>query len=193
MHAGLFLEMLGRDEPHALQHTFAGDTAADRCLALALREADPDAWTAPFRTLPGNDERQFNAPGVRAPMLALYRVRHPGVAGYPYREYHSSLDTAARVPDGVLEASRDVVLHLLRALDANVTPRPRHPGEPFCSRYGVHVDWVREPARHQALFELLFQLDGTRTVADLAAACNVPFSMARELVELLASRGVVDA
>jgi aminopeptidase-like protein len=125
-------------------------------------------------------------------MLALYRVRRPGAPDAPYREYHSSDDTAARVPDGVLEASRDVVLHLLRALDANVTPRHRFPGEPFCSRFGVHVDPFTNPAGARVLFDLLARIDGTHTVADLADACGVGFGVAHDLVALLARRGVID-
>ena len=45
---------------------------------MALAAAEPDGWTGAFRTIIGNDERQFNAPGVRVPMLSLSRVRRPG-------------------------------------------------------------------------------------------------------------------
>ena len=117
MRGGLFLEMLGRDYPHALQHSFAGDTDVDRVFAKALSEADPRAWTARFRELAGNDERQFNAPGVRVPMLSLTRVVRTAEPNAYYPEYHSSHDTPELVPPGSLEQSRDVVLKMIDELE----------------------------------------------------------------------------
>ena len=117
MRGGLFLEMLGRDYPHALQHSFAEDTDVDRAFAKALKEADPRAWTARFRELAGNDERQFNAPGVRVPMLSLTRVVKTAEPNAYYREYHSSHDTPELVPPGSLDESRDAVLKMIEELE----------------------------------------------------------------------------
>jgi aminopeptidase-like protein len=165
---GLFLEMLGRDHPHALQHSFAGTSAVDRCFALALRQGDPAGWTTPFRSLAGNDERQFNAPGVRVPMLALTRQLPPGAPDHPYREYHSSEDTPDRVPPGSLERSRDLVLRMIDTLEGDTVPVNRFAGEVFCSRFGIHIDAYADPEGHKALFDLLFLIDGTRSVSQLA-------------------------
>ncbi len=131
MRGGLFLEMLGRDYPHALQHSFEGDTEVDRAFAKALREADPRAWTAKFRELAGNDERQFNAPGVRVPMLSLTRVVKTAEPNAYYREYHSSHDTPELVPPGSLEESSDVVLRMIEELErsAGVSMDPRLRGD----------------------------------------------------------------
>ncbi len=78
----------------------------DQCFGLALRTHDPTGWTGAFRELIGNDERQFNAPGVRVPMLSLSRVRRPDDPAWPYPEYHSSADTPRQRPGRHLEASR---------------------------------------------------------------------------------------
>jgi aminopeptidase-like protein len=123
MRGGLFLEMLGRDYPHALQHSFAGDTEIDRVFAKALSGADPRAWTARFRELAGNDERQFNAPGVRVPMLSLTRVVRTAEPNAYYPEYHSSHDTPELVPPGSLEESRDVVLKMIDELEREASGR----------------------------------------------------------------------
>ena len=61
--------------------------------------------TAGTMTIIDNDERQFNAPGVRVPMLSLSRVQAPKASGLPpYPEYHSSLDTPEIVTQERLEA-----------------------------------------------------------------------------------------
>lgn len=191
LRGGLFLEMLGRDIPHALQLSLAGDTEPDCCFARALRASDPEGWTTPFRTLAGNDERQFNAPGVRVPMLSLTRQLPPAHRESPYREYHSSADTPALVPPGALAASRDLVLAMIRELEANVRLASVVPGEICCSRYGIHVDFAEDPAGHRALFDLLFLLDGTRSARDIAETCDVPLSSVLRIIDQLRGHGLV--
>ncbi|HWQ84627.1 MAG TPA: DUF4910 domain-containing protein, partial [Anaerolineales bacterium] len=90
MAAGLFLEMLGNDSPHALQHSFQSQSQIDKCLSTTLPGLDPQSYTGAYRSVINNDERQFNAPGVRVPMLSLSRVESPESPTRPYREYHSS-------------------------------------------------------------------------------------------------------
>jgi aminopeptidase-like protein/aminoglycoside N3'-acetyltransferase len=191
MRGGLFLEMLGRDIPHALQLSFSGKAELDRCCVRALRARDSRGWTTPFRSLAGNDERQFNAPGLRVPMLSLTRQLPPSHADFPYREYHSSADTPDRVPPGALEESRDLVLAMIATLEENVTLVPRFAGEICCSRYGIHVDYVADPAGHKALFDVLFLIDGTHSVADIAELCGAPLDAVNRIVAQLRSHGLV--
>jgi aminopeptidase-like protein len=191
MRGGLFLEMLGRDIPHALQLSFSGEAEIDRCCVRALRTRDPRGWTTPFRSLAGNDERQFNAPGLRVPMLSLTRQLPPSHADFPYREYHSSADTPDKVPPGTLEESRDLVLAMIATLEQNVALVPRFAGEICCSRYGIHVDYVADPAGHKALFDVLFLIDGTHSVADIAELCGAPLDAVNRIVAQLRSHGLV--
>jgi hypothetical protein len=67
----------------------------------------------------------------------------------------------------------------------------RFAGEVFCSRYGIHIDAFTDPEGHKALFDLLFLIDGTRSVADLAAECGIFFDAARRTVDELRRCGVV--
>jgi|GEM_PF-90768 len=254
MRGGLFLEMLGRDYPHALMHSFAGDTGIDRAFADAMMEADPRAWTARFRELAGNDERQFNAPGVRVPMLSLTRVVRTAEPNAYYPEYHSDHDTPELVPPGSLEESRDVVLRMLDEyerrgqkaegreqgllrgeqgtgdrkqelhttvvipaqagihvtptrmdsrvrgndgtpslpLNGDSVPVNRYPGEPFCSRFGVNIDAYANPDGYRALFDILYLVDGTHSVAEIARECGIGVDAALGTIEELRHRGVVD-
>jgi aminopeptidase-like protein/aminoglycoside N3'-acetyltransferase len=188
---GLFLEMLGLDNPAALQLSFDGNTELDRLFPLVLKAHDPYGWTGAFRTVIGNDERQFNGPGVRSPMLSLSRVLPSSHPDWPYPEYHSSLDNPTVCYPKRLAEARDLVLEMIDALEKNVVPRNRFRGEPFCSRYGIFVDGYSNPQGHRALFDVLFLIDGTRSVADIAAACGISFRAARETLEELARHGLV--
>jgi len=191
MVAGLFLEMLGNDSPHALQGSFQPDSQIDRCLMSALQGLDPHGYTAPYRTVIANDERQFNAPGVRVPMLSLSRVEPAGSPTRPYREYHSSLDTPAVVTQERLETSRQLVLDLIDAWENNQYIVNRFKGEVFCSGYGIWIDYRINPDGHRRLFEIMERCDGAHTVADIATELSISFQSVWEVVALLKSKELV--
>jgi aminopeptidase-like protein len=188
MCAGLFLEMLGNDSPHALQGSFQPGSQADLCLGTALRGLDPQSYQGAYRTVIGNDERQFNAPGVRVPMLSLSRVEPPGSPTRPYREYHSSLDTPAIVTRQRLEASVQVVLGLLQAWEHNHYVVNHFKGEVFCSGYGIWIDYRTNPEGHRRLFDIMERIDGEHTVAAIAAELGISFQAVWEVVTLLVSK-----
>lgn len=192
MVGGLFLEMLGLDNPHALQLSFGGDTEVDRCLSTVHTNSSPDAWIGAFRRVVGNDERQFNAPGFRVPMLSLSRVLRGGSNGWPYYpEYHSSRDTPELASESRLEESRDLVLRMIDAFEANEVPVNLFQGEVFCSRYGLHVDAYSNLEGNRALFDILFLVDGTRSVTEIARLCGVSVAGVRSVLEELRSRGLI--
>jgi len=217
MCGGLFLEMLGNDAPHALQASFQPQSHTDRTLVSALHELEPSAYVGPYRTIIDNDERQFNAPGVRVPMLSLSRVERPETPEtrfYPYPGYHSSQDTPALVSRERLEASRDLVLGLLRAFDqahAQVPPTtPSAPsplpldgderdryivnhfkGEVFASGYGIWVDYRDSEAGHKQLFQIMERCDGTRTPSAIAAELDLSFDAVWAVVAQLLEKKLV--
>ena len=192
MKGGLFLEMLGLDNPHGLQHSFKGDTEVDLCFSAALRDMDPFGWTDVYRAIIGNDERQYNAPGVRVPMLSLSRVLPPSSPDWPYREYHSSRDTPEITSPKQLEKSAELVLQMINVLERNETPVNCYKGEVFCSRFGLFIDPYANPEGSKALFNIMDSIDGTRSIAEIAKACSVSFRAALSTVEELRSLGLVE-
>jgi aminopeptidase-like protein/aminoglycoside N3'-acetyltransferase len=192
MKGGLFLEMLGLKNPHALQLSFTGNTEVDLCFSLALKDHDPFGWTGAYRTIIGNDERQFNAPGVRVPMLSLSRVLPPTSADWPYPEYHSSHDTPDAASVKNLEASRDLVLSMIEAIENNRVPSNRFKGEVFCSRFGIFVDPYSNPEGNRKLFNVMDLIDGTHSVAQIASKCGISFKATLSIVNDLCARGLLE-
>jgi aminopeptidase-like protein/aminoglycoside N3'-acetyltransferase len=188
---GLFLEMLGLENPHALQLSFHGATELDACFSLALAECDPSGWTGAYRAVIGNDERQFNGPGVRIPMLSLSRVLPPDDPNWPYRFYHSNHDDPSTCSSRSLKGSVELVLRMIDNLEQNVVPVNKFKGEAFCSRYGVFVDPYTNPKGNRRLFSIMDRIDGTQSIADIAKACDVPFGAAYDVVEELRRHGLV--
>jgi aminopeptidase-like protein len=183
--------MLGMSQPHALQRSFQGDADVDRCFALALQEHDPHGWIGAFRTTIGNDERQFNAPGVRVPMLSLSRVLRQSDPEYPYREYHSSWDTPEVVSVARLEESRDLVLAMIETFEADRIPVNEFRGEVCLARHGLEVDWYADRDGHQRWFDLMYLIDGTRSITALADACGMSLGAATRIVDQLVAEGLV--
>jgi aminopeptidase-like protein/aminoglycoside N3'-acetyltransferase len=192
MKGGLFLEMLGLNNPHALQLSFAGNTEVDLCFSQALHDYDPFGWTGAYRAIIGNDERQFNGPGVRVPMLSLSRVLPPTAADWPYREYHSSHDTPDVNSLQNLEASFNLVLRMIETLEGNRVPINRFKGEVFCSRFGLFIDPYSNPEGSRALFDVMDLIDGTQSIAQIARKCSISFGATMDIVNDLHARGLVD-
>jgi aminopeptidase-like protein len=194
MQGGLFLEMLGNDAPHALQTSFQEDSPTDRALVTTIRGLEPTAYVGGFRTIIDNDERQFNAPGVRVPMLSLSRVVNPNLPESrfrPYPEYHSSLDTPDIVSADRLESSVRLVLNLLQAFDRNLFVVNHFKGEIFASGYGLWVDYKTDAVGHKRRFEIMDRCDGTRRVSDIADELQLTFQDVWDVVGKLLEKKLV--
>lgn len=189
MKGGLFIEMPGRDNAPTLQRSFNGESEIDLCFQLAMKARRPDTAFIPFMTM--NDERQFNAPGVRVPMLALYRILPAGHADWPYREYHSTEDTPERVPPATLDETVAMVLGMIDTLEQNVVPVNQFKGEIFLSRFGLHVDWYENREANEQLFNILYRVDGMRSLARIAHELGISFGAVKTVVDQLHARGLV--
>lgn len=191
MRGGLFLEMLGNEAAHALQGSFQPASQSDRCLGTAFLGLDPQGYVGAYRTVIGNDERQFNAPGVRVPMLSLSRVEPPSSPTRPYREYHSNLDTPAIISEGRLADSLKLVMGLIDAWESNLYVVNNFKGEVFCSGYGIWIDYRTDPEGHRLLFRIMEYCDGEHTVADIASELGAAFQTVWKVTDLLQSKGLV--
>ena len=109
MIGGLFLEMMGtQDEPITLQMPWDEFSPFARC-------ADPVhgmsnkriGRTVGFLESAQNDERQFNAPGVRVPMFSMARCDD---SHWPMKGYHSNQDTPQHMSISAMGDSIEVVM-----------------------------------------------------------------------------------
>jgi aminopeptidase-like protein/aminoglycoside N3'-acetyltransferase len=193
MRGGLFLEALGLPYAHALQQSYAADTEFDRCCLAAVKEFDPQSWTGKFLTIVTNDERQFNAPGVRVPMLSLSRVaRSHDASDDIYPQYHTNFDDLDAVSPERLRESVELILHLVDRWEANRVPVNRFKGEVFLSRFGITFDFIQDFGGSQALFDVMFMLDGRHSILDIAEHLNIPFSLAERIVSRFHEHGLVE-
>ncbi|NOH11592.1 MAG: DUF4910 domain-containing protein [Chloroflexi bacterium] len=194
MVGGLFLEMLGNDAPLALQQSFQPKSPTDKALVAFFKDINSENHVGPYRSIIDNDERQFNSPGVRVPMLSLSRVENPASPDsrfQPYPEYHSSHDTPEIVTQARLEIARDTVLAMIRANDSRTYVVNKFKGEVFASGAGIWVDYRVNPEGHRRLFQIMERCDGQSTVADIALELDIPFEAVAEIVAQLEEKDLV--
>jgi aminopeptidase-like protein len=110
----------------------------------------------------------------------------------PYREYHSSFDNPGLVSIRHLEESRDMVLAMIDTLESNRVPINKFCGEPFCSRYGLHINWYTNPDGHDSLFHVLDRVDGTRSIAGIATECRLSFEAVKGVIDELRAAGLAE-
>ena len=187
MKGGLFLEMLGTRHPHAFQHSYRHDSEFDRCCKLIVHDHDKLAWFDGFLKIIMNDERMFNAPGIRIPMASLSRVLPKADDEHPHREYHSSLDTPESVDFENLQDSGNLVLKIIDAMEQNQVPVPKFKGEVFWSRF-KSIDY-------KEMFPLLqsipYCIDGTLNVADISQKNGMAFDTVRNFLNILEKEDLI--
>jgi aminopeptidase-like protein len=126
-------------------------------------------------------------------MLSLSRVRQRRAGSWPYYpEYHSSHDTPELASAARLADSRDLVLKMIDTVEGNRVPVNRFQGEIFCARYGINIDAYASPEGNQALFDIIFLIDGTRSVAEIARICNSSIESVNRVVEKLRQLRLVE-
>ena len=184
---GVFLEMLGTEYAHSVQRSVFVESEMDQLVEQIVNENDPDAWIADFPNVVLNDERMFNAPGIRVPMLSLSRVAIKGRPEFPFRQYHTNMDTPEHINFERLSESADLIVKIFQALENNFVPEAKFRGELFCSRYS-RIDY-------EAMFEILsaviYRIDGRRTVLDICREAGLQFERTREILEILEDEGLI--
>ncbi len=184
---GVFLEMLGLNQPLLLQRSRRGDTPVDRAARLALQGTE---WSeAGFAEVVVNDERVLDGPGVEIPTVSLSRAT--GDRKQPFPEYHTSGDTPDGVSEHRLEEAAGVVERLLDVLDRDVTPRRRFRGTPHLSRYNCWVTPEENPKLNDKLDLLIRLLEGDRSASEIAVETGLPFNTVRGYLDRLEQVGLV--
>ncbi|KKQ21361.1 MAG: aminopeptidase domain-containing protein [Parcubacteria group bacterium GW2011_GWA2_37_10] len=174
---GVFLEMLGNDNIHALQLSRQGDTRIDRIARYVMERKLKNFREGPFRTIVANDEVAFNGPGVNIPMISISR--------YPYPEYHTSDDNPDIISEQRLEQSKNLILEILNIIDNDYTPKRRFKGPIFLSSYDLWVDWRENLKLNQNIEKIILNLEGDKTVFDIAEELNMEFDDVLDFINKL--------
>ncbi len=180
---GIFLEMLGNDNIHALQLTRQGNTRLDRVARYIMKRNLSNFREGAFRKVVGNDEMVFNGPGVNVPMISISR--------FPYPEYHTSDDNPSIISEGRLEESKELILKIIGILDRDYVPQRTFKGPIFLSRYGLWVDWRVDRELNANLDLIILSLEGNESIFDIADKLDMDFAVVCDYINKFLDKGLV--
>ena len=109
----LLLKAVGNDASLKLQESFGGDAAVDQAAHNVFRHRYRSYESGPFRTVYGNDETVFEAPGYEIPTVSITRM--------PFSAYHTDHDTPDRLSADRLEDATVAALEICLALERNIS------------------------------------------------------------------------
>lgn len=180
---GIFLEMLGSNNIHALQLTRQGNSRLDRIARYVMKRKLSDFREGPFRKIVGNDEMVFNGPGVNIPMISISR--------FPYPEYHTSDDNPGIISEENLIESENLILEILNILDNDYIPKRKFKGPVFLSGYGLWVDWRINKELSKNIEQIMLRLEGDKSIFDISEELDMEFNDVLNYINKFLEKGLV--
>lgn len=190
---GIFLEMTGLDQRSALQRSYQGDSTIDNLMIEVFREMDSDGWVSNYRGVIGNDERQYNGPGIRIPMLSYSRALPWGHPDRPFKEYHSALDNLPLVSTDALQSSYDMIKSMISGLESDFSGHANFYGEGFLSGMGLALDRNKYLHAMRNKMKIMDMLDGSNSVHRISNKLKIPHSEVRYFLQQLEENGAISA
>jgi aminopeptidase-like protein len=194
--AGCFIEMVGSDTPLVLQQSFTGQAIVDRVAEYVLKQVQPALHVGAFRTVVGNDETVWEAPGIEVPMVSISR--------WPYRQYHTSHDDMTLMSEARLNETLESLKRIVEIFEQDATMDRRFKGLVALSnpKYGLYRERP-DPVVEKGLtaMDLRFgevqdylprYFDGTHSIFDIAERFDVPFGTLRDYLAAFAAKGLID-
>jgi aminopeptidase-like protein len=189
IHAGLVAVLLGDSGPLHYKRSRTGAAEIDRVVEHVLNEQGV-AWQQLDFSPYGYDERQFNSPGIAAPVGRLTRTPNS-----EYDEYHSSADNLELVRPECLEESLRVLERVVTVLEGNARYRNTAPGcEPQLGKRGLYgsTGGTRPKEREHAMLWVLSLSDKQHSLLDVCAKSGIDFDVVRGAADDLLAAGLLE-
>lgn len=183
---GVFPEMMGNEAPITIGSTFTGDSYIDRIINHLVKQYSTDPEFLPFRKTVGNDETVWEAPGYEIPFIQVNRTAK---RGYPYDEYHSSMDTVDILNEEKLVEFYELFKMVFFVIENNAYMKRKFDGLLALSnpKYDLYIqridpsvknshDNAEESEKWGYLQDCVVRyFDGKTSILDIAEIHNIPF------------------
>jgi aminopeptidase-like protein len=180
---GVFLEMLGNNNIHALQLTRQGNTRLDRMARYVMKRKLSNFREGLFRKIIRNDEMVFNGPGVNIPMISISR--------FPYPEYHTSDDNPGIISEENLIESENLILEILNILNNDYIPKRKFKGPVFLSGYGLWVDWRINKRLNENIEQIMLRLERDKSIFDISEELDMEFNDVLNYINKFLEKGLI--
>ncbi len=188
---GLMLSICGDPGRFEIKKSFCGDSFVDRAVIHALQHYGREYKVFNYEQS-GSDERQFNAPGLRVPMVRMSR----SFSTYP--EYHSSKDDLTLVTEEALLGTLELCCRAIEIMEQDVTYKPNFVVEPFLSGHGIYPYDLGAGEGHrsdrivQAYYDLAGWIDGQHSLLDIATALDEPIDIFERPISDMLRVGLIE-
>lgn len=183
---GFFSEMLGTDGPLVGQRTKSDSSYWDRLLDDTLTRSGLPNKLVKFLKSACNDEKVLDSPGVDIPTFSITRS--------PYPEYHTSDDNMNIIKLERLREARDILQYIIDYAEEDYIPVLNQPGPIFLSGHDLYPNWRDDPSLlpiWQSFIDVMYSIDGSHSVIELATANNIPLGHYFYWTEAFASKGLL--
>lgn len=184
LRCGIFLDMLGNNEPLGYQTSFQGDSRLDQIVRNVFNHHVENHISRPYRKLWGNDEMFYNGPGFLIPTLGIGGGRHP--------EYHFDADNLEMVNLHQLGMSSAILSKIIDVLETDFIPVPKYRGPLYLSRFGLYIDPKLDPKGYENLESIQILIDGNRSCFDISQELDVDFFFVRSFCEQVHDKGLME-
>ena len=181
---GIFLDMLGNNQPLAYQSSFQGDSVLDRIVQNVFANHVENYTKWPYRKLWGNDEMFYNGPGYLIPTLGIGGAEHP--------EYHFDRDNLDLVDLDQLGMSLEILLKIIDVFESDFVPIPLFRGPLYLSRFGLYIDPKLDPKGYDNLENIQILMDGDRTCFAISHELGIDFFFVRDFCNRVYDIGLLD-
>ncbi len=179
----LFLEMAGAGKTLTFNNSRRSNTYFDKLLHYVVKNEGSSYKQYDFHRGIGNDELNFDWPAIGIPGLAIYWDEFP--------QYHTSADTPELIDESKLLRIVDVVMSFIDVLELDFVPCYKQKIPIYQSRYDLYVDAFMEKELYQNVTDLLFGIDGKKTLFELVLNLDISFWEAMDYIEKYVSLGFI--
>jgi aminopeptidase-like protein len=186
MKFAIFVEMIGLESSFAVQKSFTGNHLVDLTMSKLALEMDPQTRIGKFRTILGNDETVWEAPGIEIPCLSLSRCSN---SPFYFKEYHTSEDTIEKSNLKQRLQSINLLKNFINAIETDYIPKRNFEGiialsNPKYNLYTERPDPTVKKDLNQKQIDLgklqdriPRYLNGEKSILELSIDLNIDFKI----------------
>lgn len=171
----LFIEMPGAGSVLTFNHSRNGKLYFDLLLKHVVESNYQETSEYKFHRGMGNDELNFDWPAVGVPGLAMYWSR--------FKEYHTSGDSPDRIEMEKLTIYLKTLMSFIDILERDYIPRFTQRVQIYQTRFNLYIDAFNQPELYHKVTDLLFMIDGEKTLFEVTRDLSISFDEAYNYLE----------
>jgi aminopeptidase-like protein len=183
---GLYLDMLGNEEPFCFSTSFRADSLIDKSVRNVFRSGYPSSKEYTYRGVWGNDELFYDGPYFRIPTVCIGREF--------FRDYHTSFDNIENCNFSHLEESVELLWKILDVMETDQTLRLTYKGPLYLSRF-MDESFLKPYSRaniYTDLQAIQILMDGRNSYLDIAEELQIDFHLIKDFGRFLIERKLAE-